>query len=997
MTPSELAPDFEIRERALDTARSFLVQAPAGSGKTELLIRRYLKLLDRARPESIIAITFTRKAAGEMRERVLDALRESGRHSGIVENPSRLRIQTIDSLCEWLSARLPVTSGLGGHFTISDDAEELYREAAAAALMALERGEPLAGPLRTLLLHLENDAARLRSLIVSLLGKRDQWLPLNLAPRAGLRAQVEGALRAAVESELRSLARLFPPARPLADWRALAEDLLTKDGTLRVKVAKAHPSYIGAPWIEALHAIRELPEPEFSPGQWAVLEAAIETLKRAVAELKLVFERRGETDFIEKSLRALAALGTEDAPTDLALALGDRVEHLLVDEMQDTSVTHLELIRRLTASWSEGDGRTLFLVGDPMQSVYLFREAEVGIFLDLARNGLNGLPLETLRLEANFRSQRGLVEWVNRVFPRVLGAGEDAALGAVPYKPSVAVKPAEDAAVHLHLFEKDNRAGEARRAADLAASLPGSTAILGRRREDLRPVIRELRRRAAAFTAVEMDMLGERPQVLDLMALVRTLLRPADRTAALAVLRGPWCGLTLEELHEISANPDAELSPEVRRVTGLVNEARAMLGRAELRYVTEHLWRSVGGPCFYPAERDQKDAATFFSMLAETEEGGAVDLARLGAKLKKLYGAPEQAPDLHLMTVHKAKGLQFDNVIVTGLGSMFRPQESNLLAWTRLRIEGEERILMGAISATGQKDAVAAYMRRFLSARERNERRRLLYVAATRARSQLHLLGCAGARGAAQPGSFLELLWPEFAGLPAEAKQNEAAENAGPRIRRVHKGWTPPAPRESLAWTPRIGGAASESKPTFEWAGDTMRHVGTAVHNWLHRIAREGLGSWDEDRVRASRKAISLRLANLGVPPDELRAAARRVEDALVNVLEDPRGRWILTRHAEDRREYAVSGFVDGKLYQAVVDCTFVDTAGLRWVIDFKSGYQEGGGVEHFLDEEQRRYAPQLARYARLLAQGGAVRAGLYFPLMRAWRSWEAGAVRKAT
>jgi ATP-dependent exoDNAse (exonuclease V) beta subunit len=494
-----------------------------------------------------------------------------------------------------------------------------------------------------------------------------------------------------------------------------------------------------------------------------------------------------------------------------------------------------------------------------------------------------------------------------------------------------------------------------------------------------------------------MDTLAERPQVLDLMALVRTLMRPADRTAALAVLRGPWCGLTLEELHRVNSNPEAETSPEARRITDLVNTARAMVGRAELRYVVEHLWRAIGGPCFYPAERDQEDATTFFSMLGETEEGGVADLARLDAKLAKLYGAPEHGPDLHLMTIHKAKGLQFDNVVVTGLGSMFRPPEANLLAWTRLRIQGEERILMGAISATGQKDAVAAYLRRFLSERERNERRRVLYVAATRARSQLHLLGCVNAKGTAESGSLLKLLWPEFAGIPAEAKRDETAESAEARIRRVKAGWTPPEPEASLVWTPRIGGAASESKPTFEWAGDTMRHVGTAVHNWLHWIAREGIGNWDEARVRESREAIALRLANLGVPPDELRAAAGRVEDALVNVLEDPRGRWILTRHAEDRREYAVSGFVDGKLYHAVVDCTFVAGDGVRWVIDFKTGYQEGGGVEHFLDEEQRRYAPQLGRYARLLAQGGTVRAGLYFPLMRAWRSWETGAVRKAT
>src|SRR5262249_3363240 len=143
-------------------------------------------------------------------------------------------------------------------------------------------------------------------------------------------------------------------------------------------------------------------------------------LPRAAARVQLVFARRGVMDFNEATLVALRALDTEGGASDLLLALDTRIEHLLVDEFQDTSFAQCELLERLTAGWAPGDGRTLFLVGDPMQSVYRFRDANVRLFLEArARRRLGSVALEPLTLSSNFRSQRGLVDWVNRVFPWV--------------------------------------------------------------------------------------------------------------------------------------------------------------------------------------------------------------------------------------------------------------------------------------------------------------------------------------------------------------------------------------------------------------------------------------------------------------------------------------------------------------------------------------------------------------------------------------------------
>ena len=137
------------------------------------------------------------------------------------------------------------------------------------------------------------------------------------------------------------------------------------------------------------------------------------------------------------------ALGDADAPGDLLLATDLRLAHVLVDEFQDTSWVHAELLGRLTSGWLPDDGRTLFVVGDPMQSIYRFRAAEVGIFLAAQeQRHINDVPVECLTLARNFRSQAPVVAWVNDVFAQVLGPTSDPLRGDVAYEPVLATRAA---------------------------------------------------------------------------------------------------------------------------------------------------------------------------------------------------------------------------------------------------------------------------------------------------------------------------------------------------------------------------------------------------------------------------------------------------------------------------------------------------------------------------------------------------------------------------
>jgi hypothetical protein len=186
--------------------------------------------------------------------------------------------------------------------------------------------------------------------------------------------------------------------------------------------------------------------------------------------------------------------------------------------------------------------------------------------------------------------------------------------------------------------------------------------------------------------------------------------------------------------------------------------------------------------------------------------------------------------------------------------------------------------------------------------------------------------------------------------------------------------------------------AREESREVVEffWATDTARHVGTVVHRMLRQIAEQGVARWDAARVRARHSIFQTMLAQLGVPEAALKPSVQRVETALMQVLADPRGRWLLDNaHAEGRCEFALTGIAKDKPSNIIIDRTFV-ADGVRWIVDYKVGAHEGADVDAFLDNEKLRYAPQLERYRAFFSEieQRPIRLGLYFPLLQGWREW---------
>jgi ATP-dependent exoDNAse (exonuclease V) beta subunit len=1086
--PNLLQMDAENRERAL-ALESFIVEAPAGAGKTELLTQRYLKLLAVvSEPEEIVAITFTNKAAAEMRSRVLQSLQDAAdglpidkphkkttrelalkalAHSGeegwnLLEQPARLRINTIDSLCSYLARQMPLLSRFGGQPSVVDDASIHCQEAARRALATLE-DEAGNGVVTEALRYLDNDTVRLTTLLAEMLAKRDQWLH-----HAGnVQSEVANALQGLIKQDIAQAAALVSPAvqnrlMPVAKfavsnldcdhniallldwntpipvkpealplWRCLCELLLTASDEFRKALNKnqGFPATDDGrkqkellleiiamlPSAQPLARIRSLPDAQ-SEEEKSIVTALARLLQLAAAHLLVVFQEAGEVDFVEVASRALTALEDDGGATDLALKLDYRIHHLLVDEFQDTSPMQVELLRRLTHGWQPDDGRTLFCVGDPMQSIYRFRKADVGLFLQVSEFGIGGLPLEKLHLTRNNRSCPKVVDWVNQAFEKVFPQQDDEQRGAIKYRPFAATKvaePDEVVLVHPLLLGNQSRnddmgAEEARYLTDLIASErklnpTGSIAVLVRARAHLEALVAEIRSRHPdlRFQAVEIEQLSGRQTVQDIHALTCALFHRADRVHWLAILRAPWCGLTLADLHALAADQPytniwqlmqeearvakltADGQQRLRHVREVIAEAYAHQGRQSMRRWVESVWLKLGGAqCLWDAG-DVRDVQAFLALLECME---LFDAAQLATRMEELYAAPDVQADgsVQFMTIHKSKGLEFDTVILPSLHRKSPNQDQPMLLWEEVAIEGATSQLIAAPYVPKHKrddlPSTYDYLQGLEQERDANEVARVLYVAATRTKQRLHLVAAVKPDAKDEiktpANTLLSLLWDTVGGefLNAEPRPEVAAqEDASSFIPSLIRLPQPAIPAALLTGNLAAMSPVFEETAKEEDFSNIEISCGTLAHLYMEMFAKEGLGAWPPERVQGLDAAMTRWLTQQGHDVNESQTHAVRVKCALLTTLQSEQGSWILDRD-NAQSEYALAALDSERVRLNVIDRTFVEK-NQRWVIDYKLVGDNGD-----LQQQAAQYRPQLMRYAALFADEGLpIRMAIYF------------------
>lgn len=1112
--------DQATRQKALNPQQSFIVQAPAGSGKTELLTQRYLALLAHAEkaPEEIIAITFTRKAAAEMRARVLSALAFGKKEApdkndyryntwhlanlanqrceklswSLIENPNRLRIMTIDALATFICHKTPMLTHFGAAPEITDNAQPLYQLATQQLINTLIENPTHQHSLSHLLLHLDNDTDKLAQLFQHLLAHRDQWLPHILFchwNKSALKEQLEAGLRHITLEKIKLANQQLPqalkqslwllakhageyclankPNNPIANcadfnaqqitslesypiWLGLSHLLLTKDGKWRKSITVNNGFEAKDPkkaemlavlsalqsneiFRDTLAEIQICPPIFYEENQWQTLTTLTEILPLLAAQLMLVFQETGQVDFVALNLSAQKALGEEDAPTDLALYLDHQIRHILIDEFQDTSVIHMQILEKITAGWLPGDGRTLFLVGDPMQSIYRFRNAEVGLFLRTQQQGIGNIALTPLTLQMNFRSIKSIVNWFNDAFEAIFPASADIPTGRVPYTRAISASEQEIEECVKCYANFSDKSEEITQITQILQELitrypDDSIAILVRSRAQLKVILESCRNHNIPYQAIDIESLSNRHEIQDLLTLTRALHHRADRLAWLALLRTPFCGCSLSDIHAIAVHQpqktlwesicQAESIKEIsadgltrlQKLRHTLKAAFNSYGEQSFSHWVEGTWISLGGPAVLKSDDALKQTDAYFTLLEkQTSHGKTLKITQLTHELEQLFALPDRAnhANVQVMTIHKSKGLEFDHVILPGLEKQSAADKEKLFRWLERTntFGGNDLILAPIKSSETDHDPIYHYLKWSENQKQQHEMVRLFYVAATRAKKTLHLFATLTLDSKKpnqlkppKKGTFLEKCWPilsetisnDFSKSTTKSSSVTATQRKiVTDYERLSTHWQPPAINNDSPFLKIDVNENQNKQIVIPLAIDSnqAQATGTVIHEIFEAITT------DQTRLNPTQPwpiaQWKSRLSALGVSANEMNHSLSLVKTAVTNILSDSRGQWITSQtHKQAHSEWALTAVLSNKIHHVIIDRSFIDHDGIRWIIDYKtSAPNDGETLPHFLQKEWLTYQDQLSLYQNIVSkiEDRPVKTALYFPLCKGW------------
>ena len=1033
--------DQKQRDQSLNISDSFIVQAPAGSGKTELITQRYLKLLGTADvPENILVMTFTNRAVDELKHRIISSLNRARLHPpeephkrktfdlaskvleqsnlkewDLLNHPSRIKIITIDSLSSLIVSRYPSIDQLIPPQTMINtyEYEQIYQEAAENTLLLIEEDEYQAS-ISSVLLYLDNHVDRFYRLIVQMLSKREQWLPklyikgaldislLEVLAQELIVEYLETLRNAASEILGKSFFNLLEintrddiskinklpgtTIEDLEDWQTISELLLTKStGSWRKKI----DSNIGFPaelkeekmvfkeilvgldsedeFKKILNNLANLPSAYFPESTSKEINDIAQVLKLSVAELKMIFKEKGLQDFSEVGMQAINALDSREEISDIALLLDYQIKHLLIDEFQDTSYSQLSLIEKLVDGWQKGDGKSIFFVGDPMQSIYKFRESQVGIFLEIMKSGIGSLKINSLTLNSNFRSNKSIVEKNNKIFSQIFPNQDNLLLGAIHYSESNSASQVEqDDAVTFYPFSADQDFEEAEMVVKIIKNSISNnpnheTAVLVRSRSHLKAITLLLQDSSINFEALKTEPLRSNLFTRDLLSLTRALLSLADRLAWLSLLRAPWCGLKLEDLLAFGESTDKTIFSQLiddgivqdLSEDGAVRSRHLFLATEEAIYsegkfsFVERFSYSLSQLCneIELNEQEKSIRSQFLSLLNHCELNQSLDIKTIELMVKDLY-APSHHASVKLMTIHQAKGLEFDTVIIPGLG---KKGKSDTLPLMQIQEFSNKNILLAPIKSSYEDSESKTYLYlQYLQKQQTHfELMRVLYVAMSRAKHKIHLLGGISKTGKAVSGSLLSFLSDYFQksidDLPIQ-DSTVPVETSLPIFQRNKK---------LSALTNRGINDAMQSKNMPSNIDLIYQSaLGSIVHYFL-----------EHNLFEPSIVSIEARFREFGLPPKLIQSYSKTASLLLLNTRRDKDFEWLF----KYRNSTEVEAEYSNSTRTVIIDRLFVEDATL-WIIDFKTAsLNEGESMGSFIERQKLSHQKQIKTYQEVL------------------------------
>jgi ATP-dependent helicase/nuclease subunit A len=1120
--------DSKERSAALDTTISHHVESPAGSGKTLLLTTRFLKLLGEVNhPREILALTFTEKAAGEMKNRIISYLIRAGRgeppedsldadllelgekarqrHEKTIQtitSSNGLNIMTFHGFCNYVTRRAPLEAGVAPDYEIMDQetksalmsevTEKFFRSTLFFSESSINRIS-----LENRLLKHNNNWKSLEEELIEIIERRDRFEDLvRFIKETGDRGLshipgiLEERIRPYIErllGELRErfiesgpgarwkdfvlhlkekkavVAAALPASLPrssweeIRGWQTMAEILLTKAGTPRKVIGSKNGFYSNfakSEWGEAISGM----EPDVAKGLFETMGyPALDSTKsdmdalsdfiivaaNVIEEYETLCRKRHLSDFVGMEQSALRVLN-ENNPSDLYLFLDHRIQHILIDEFQDTSRIQWNLIQRLCGGWLPGDGRTIFIVGDPKQSIYAFRNAEVALFQEaksgIPLSGQGVLPLASHVLKANFRSSEGLIAWTNDLFEKTVMAEPDRDADEVSFSPSApGGKKKDRSLLSLNLFadEDHERARKeeaiwlARRVKRTINETAGekSIALLLFTRNRLTRYLSAFKDEGVHVQVQEGLSLIERPEIRHLIQAARLIAMPHDDLAWASLFRSPWSWFDISTLLTISKkDPEswrekigiaAEADREIGKIVDATDRAFLRAGRDPLGRVVRKLWEDLEGPAKTARLYGMAGVANchqFFRVLEDMEEGiPQQTLTRFQRAMEDLYQPADPSlsrSSVQMMTIHRAKGLEFDIVFLPFMD--WKPLASGpavLPPYFLERIpgsEGKNVIAMGRDRRMDDASKTYALLKKLTRDRKWGEAKRWFYVASTRARDSLIMSGVAKLKDgviSAPDKSILKwvmdhegindrdaapIMEGASKGLSIEVNpQIEAVPAVTPsRETELPEPWK--LSPQQLTYHADFPSSFAHDESETTGKADTFRAVsndairGTIIHRAVSTYIRK--------TSLPSEKSVRLALINEGITGEVADIMAEGILNEVVSTVKEPFLAGLIgSSYPLVETEWPLEDRVNDRLRSGIIDLAVFDGK-TWWILDFKTSRpKEGEEIEIFVNEEEKKYASQINHYRSMLKNlihddSQEIRAGIYLTALTLWR-----------
>ncbi len=1079
------------RKQAIDTEKSFIIQAPAGSGKTELLIQRYLSLLCLVEhPSQISAITFTKKASGEMRKRIQLAMynalhnidtgeqahqittrklakavfEHAKKNCWHVENiAAECNIITIDAVVnQWLSF-CPQPYKMWSNYKLLSQPHIFYLDTIKEFIKkyCIHNKAAYFKQYQDLLRNNHCDQNYIITIMSSALNTRVQWLPDLLKNNTQDLEQVlqeniltlqknsiDDCLKISqclinkFQSQLITMYthldeqqylvtdnKIFSLGTEcanwqLSDWKIFTQYLHTQSGTwkktLQTKhgflskqnIKKLNPKQQTLYQDKATEARLTMTEltcstkiansitnihqlPIVTESEWSSMQTLLQLLPALVAYLHLRMQEEQCTDYTAKAMQLHAALNEENPI--LKETLYQKLHHLLIDEFQDTSASQLAIFDAIASIWRGDDRRSITIVGDPMQSIYAFRQADVRLFEQVKNFGIGHIKLTPLYLRKNYRSVDKLITWNNKLFTTLQATKPEPHFLA-----ALATKQQSNEAVQWHKC-----ASYKNEATKIIASIKSyqqtnpmnSIAIIVKSRTQLTEILPALNTAELNYIAVDIDRLSKEQDLIDCVTLYMIAQDLMDRQHWIGFLRTPFVGLSWHDIYNLAhpkeksiwenmQNPVSKLSNNaitiLNRINPIIKEHLAAYQRQEHAMLSFKLWHALGGRWILDKPRLYESIEEFFTTLAAAKSANdnlnythCLDILN---KVTQTSQIKSENP-IQIMTVHKAKGLEFDCVICPGLNRSQPIQKKEIINCIDIYQNQQKLNLMHTQPKhRSQASQLQEYIRRKQQEISDEEQERLCYVAFTRAKKQLMLFYTSDTDNNIQSRSWMHLIAHN---MPKNIQQQniDTEEEVSKALaktyymRKLPDQWLHPQKKEQ---------STSKHTPIHIQHSKALRW-GDIIHSYLHWLNTH-------KSTKATLSSIKTKLLQFsqqhGLINQGTDSTFTWLCTQIIKMHNDKIFQWIFKDRPESMSEQQL--YNNKKIYR--IDRYFIENNTL-WIIDFKTygiDNKEEKITKKLIENEQ--YRAQLSKYRESLQDiypQYTIKTAIYFPLQQYWHAYD--------